>query len=72
MKDDCAMSWNLDPHRHGRPSVSRTQLVVLILLVVAGLVLATHFLENHGELIGLVAIVGAAILIAAVAWFDHD
>ena len=66
------MSMNTGTRRYRRPSVSRTTLIVLIVLVVAGLVLATHFLEKHGELIGLVAILGAAVLIAAVAWFDAD
>ena len=66
------MSMNSGSHRYRRPSVSRTQLVILIVLVVTGLVLATHFLENHGDLIGLVAILGAAVLIAAVAWLDAD
>jgi peptidoglycan/LPS O-acetylase OafA/YrhL len=71
MKDDGAMSIN-GSHRHRRPSVSRTSLILLILLVVAGLVLATHFLEKHSDLIGLIAILGAAVLIAAVAWLDAD
>ena len=66
------MSIDSGSHRYRRPSVSRTHLVVLIVLVVAGLVLATHFLEKHSELIGLVAILGAAVLIAAVAWLDTD
>lgn len=66
------MSMNTSQHRHRRPSVSRTQLIVLIVVVVTGLVLATHFLEKHGDLIGLVAILGAAVLIAAVAWFEAD
>ena len=66
------MSMNTGTRRYRRPSVSRTTLIVLIVLVVAGLVIATHLLEKHGELIGLVAILGAAVLIAAVAWFNAD
>jgi len=66
------MSMNQSRHRYRRPSVSRTQLIVLIVIVVAGLVLASQFLEHHSDLIGLIAILGGAVLVAAVAWLDGD
>jgi hypothetical protein len=66
------MTMDSGSHRYRRPSVSRTTLVVLIVLVSAGLVIAGHFLEKHGALTGLVAVLGIAVLVAAVAWFDAD
>jgi hypothetical protein len=57
-------------HRVGRKSMSTGRFIVVLSLAAIGAVVVARALDWLGDVAAMVVLVCAAVVLAAVAWFD--